>query len=361
MRAEHIAAMLTNSHTLRDEGVLLDLNGLVLSIRSNAPALLRRLKQYFSHLHTSKSADIEVLALEAPAADLSLPFQDWRRELGKAGHKDTYHDLPDGRLIRKLRTGMVFLQSASHRIACGPCITNFNQVVNFVNAQAMNWLQQQGAVICHAAVCCAWKRCLGIAGFSGGGKSTLALHVLEDPRMRFVTNDRLFLSKGLDGHVEAIGIPKMPRVNPGTILSLLRLHPLLNEDRRRALQKLSRDELWELEEKYDVDVRLFYGTDRVTSHAPLKAMVILNWQRDANSPCVANRVDIAARPNLLQAVMKSPGPFYQREDGSFLQNETTIPAAPYLKMLQGVDVWEISGKVDFRTATQRCLEILAIE
>ena len=88
-------------------------------------------------------------------------FIDWAREPGKTGRKDSYLDLDGGRLVRKVRTGMVFLQSAGERIAAGPCLRYDNQVINFINAQYMNWLQNQGWLICHASGLVTGGRCLG--------------------------------------------------------------------------------------------------------------------------------------------------------------------------------------------------------
>ena len=116
-------------------------------------------------------ADIEVIAVERPALDieesLGVRFVDWAREPGKKGRKDAYVDLTDGRLVRKVRTGLLFLQRDGAVIAAGPCRQHPNQVINFVNAQYMNRLQQQGWLICHAAALTANERAIGFAGFSG--------------------------------------------------------------------------------------------------------------------------------------------------------------------------------------------------
>ena len=158
----------------------LGLEGWTLRIRSNSDALLDKLARYFAHVTVAETEpDMDVLAIEREAPELDVAFTDWKREPGKTGRKDSYVDLADGRLLRKVRTGMVFLQSETQRIAAGPCLRYDNQVINFINAQYMNWLQHRGWLICHAAGLVRNGRGLGIAGFSGGGKSTLMLHLLE--------------------------------------------------------------------------------------------------------------------------------------------------------------------------------------
>ena len=76
----------------------------------------------------------------------------------------------------------------------------------------MNWLQRQGWLICHASALVYKDKGFGIAGFSGGGKSTLMLHLMANPEMSYLTNDRLFIHNTAEG-VLSRGIPKLPRVN----------------------------------------------------------------------------------------------------------------------------------------------------
>ena len=230
----------------------LDLNGVTLRIRTNHLPLLEQLERYFAHVTPGSSdPDIEIFALEREALDTGLPFVDWAREAGKSGRKDSYADLSGGRVVRKIRTGMLFLQSESIRMAVGPCLQYDNQVINFICSQYMNWLQQNQWLVCHASGLEIQGRGVGIAGFSGGGKSTLMLNLLENEQINYLTNDRLFInSEG--GTASARGIPKLPRVNPGTIVHNRRLHGLLSAQRREALLQLPPTELWSLEEKYDV-------------------------------------------------------------------------------------------------------------
>ncbi|MCP3963870.1 MAG: HprK-related kinase B [bacterium] len=331
-------------------------------VRSNSRELIEHLRAYFGHV-TGPAADptLEVVAVERPAldpeSDLGVTFVDWKREPGKTGRKDSYVDLPGARVIRKVRTGMVFLQHDTLRIAAGPCRRFDNQVINFINTQYMNWLQHRGWRICHASGLVRGGRTLGIAGFSGGGKSTLMLHLLDHPEVDYLTNDRLFIHR-LNRAVDAAGIPKLPRVNPGTIVHNPRLHPLISRARREALLELPAEELWHLEEKYDVMIDRLYGPDRITPAAPLAAFLILNWRRDSDAPLEVETVDLDQRRELLSAVMKSPGPFYHLPAGTFYRDDTPLDEAAYLAQLRDVKVYEARGGVAFADLERAVLDRL---
>ncbi len=341
------ASLLIGDAVPGTQALYLRVEAWTLRIRSNSDALLDRLGRYFAHVTVAGiDADMEVLAIEREAPELDVTFTDWKREPGKTGRKDSYHDLVDGRLLRKVRTGMVFLQSETQRIAAGPCLRYDNQVINFVNSQFMNRLQQHGWTICHAAGLVRDGVVLAMAGFSGGGKSTLMLQMLEDPGMAYLTNDRLFV-RTYDGETQAVGIPKLPRINPGTIVHNPRLQPLIPEAERKALLRLPAQQLWDLEDKYDVFIDEVYGSDRIVERGRLAAFLVLNWRRDSEHPTRVRQVDLRRRPELLDAIMKSPGPFYQYADGDLYSDSTALDRDAYLAALADIAVYEVSGKVDF--------------
>jgi HprK-related kinase B len=333
----------------------LALGDCTLRLRSNSTAVLADLADYFSHVASAANTpDIDIIAIERDAPELDVDFIDWKREPGKTGRKDSYVDLPGGRLVRKVRTGMVFLQSDRHRVAAGPCLKYNNQVINFINSQYMNWLQNRGWLICHAAGLVYRGKCLGIAGFSGGGKSTLMLHLLDNDEVSYLTNDRLFIHAG-SGPTLARGIPKLPRINPGTIVHNKKLHSLISAPQRETLLQLPGAELWELEEKYDVHIDRVYGPGRILAEAPMTAFLILDWQRDSDMELEVERVDLAAHRDLLGALMKSPGPFYQYPDGTFQQDTTAFDEPAYLEALENIAVYVARGRVDFAALSERCL------
>jgi HprK-related kinase B len=355
--AEEVASRFLKDQKLVEKTVTLDLDGFSIALRSNSRKLLQHLEQYFKHVAGMRSPDIEVICIESEIAKSSFEYIDWKREPGKAGRKDAYCDLADARLVLKVRTGMLFLQHEQYRIAIGPCNEYDNQVINFINAQYMNWLQQNDALICHASGLVVNERCMAIAGFSGGGKSTLMLHMLDDDDVHYLTNDRLFLNR-IDNGILATGIPKLPRINPGTIVNNPRLKPILDERRCEELLAMPKEELWHLEEKYDVDVEQVYGEGKIITQQHMDSFLILNWSFTHEQDCAIKQVDIKERPELLKAVMKSPGPFYQFSDGRFFEDDMELSGESYIDYLKDLTIFEATGKVDFDYASNFCLSYL---
>lgn len=366
--AQQVAAILIANAELLEEKIDLAIDGCNIRIHSNSQQHLQQLKHYFAHvlaadlLSRGEQPTFEVIAIQREQVDLGLEFIDWKREPGKTGRKDAIYQLADARIVHKVRTGMTFLQSEQHRIAAGDCVANDNQVINFINTQYMSWLQQQDWLTCHAAAVTQAGSGIAMAGFSGGGKSTLMLHMLENDALQYVSNDRLFLKLSANDAPEqtsaktvettlARGIPKLPRINPGTIVNSDRLKPLISESERLKLQSLALNELWELEDKYDVFIDDVYGKNRINHQTTLSAFFILNWRRDSDDPVSIHEVELAERRDLLAAVMKSPGPFYQFKNGDFYQPCTAFDESAYLRALAPVSVYEISGGVDFETVT----------
>ena len=326
-----IARLMLGDATLCEDDLYLGLGECILRIRSNSPALINELTGYFSHVAIKATTEtIEVIAIERDAPQVDLEFTDWKREPGKTGRKDAYADLNDGRLVHKVRTGMLFLQSEKYRVAAGACLQYNNQIINFINSQYMDWLQHRGWLICHASGLVYDGQCLGIAGFSGGGKSTLMLHMLDDDKVAYLTNDRLFVHAE-SGQTLAFGIPKLPRINPGTIVHNPKLHSLISEKQREAFLQMPPEELWHLEDKYDVHIDQIYGTDKIIPRATISNFLILNWRRDSDDETSVEQVDLNSRRDLLGALMKSPGPFYQRPDGSFQQDMAGFDEDAYLR------------------------------
>lgn len=317
----------------------------------NTPELVEELQDYFrSYPQTPAPADIEIHLLEQEEIIPDYPWVDWAREPGKTNRKDSYIDMHDGRLLRKVKTGMVFFQSNFSRIAVGPCLKNLNQIVNFINNQYMNYLQQQGHVICHAASVSINGKGTAIAAFSGGGKSTLMLKLMDHEEATFISNDRLFLINDAEKEKQVIarGVPKLPRINPGTILNNPKLSGIIPLEEREKLQALPKAELWDLEQKYDVMIDDIYGEDeRIALDTELNAILLLNWDRQSQEKPQLKKINPAKNKRLVEAIMKSPGPFYQDKDNNFLTGSDIPAFENYLSVLENVDVYEVSGGVDF--------------
>ena len=300
---------------------------------------------YFHDALSDTPGETRVHLLPGQALPVEPEWQDWAREAGKAGRKDAIYGLGDGRLIRKVRSGVTFLQAPGVAVAFGPLEQNVSTVINFINTQVLNICQRDGWQLCHAAAVTGHGRTLAISGLSGGGKSTSMLRMMDLEGTAFLSNDRVLVRAGRPP--QALGIPKQPRINPGTILGNPRLHGMLSPARRAELEAMPAAALWDLEEKHDLIVSEVYKVGRVRFDAPLTDFWVLNWARDASEPTRVAQVELASRPDLLGAIMKSPGPFYQHPDGRFEPNGATPEPGPYLAALDGVRVCEVSGRVDF--------------
>jgi HprK-related kinase B len=339
-------------------GLCLDIGGFGVHFRSNSAALLEQLSNYFADLVVAGAppADIRIAALEAEPPRFPLEYRDWPRERGKAGKKERYADAPDGRVVFKMRSGMQFLLARDELFAVGPCSKHPNQIVNFIISQYLDRRLEEGWALCHAAAV-AWKGCgIGIAARAGAGKSTLALHLISTG-LSFVSNDRSLI-RATGTCTELAGVPKMPRVNPGTLLHNPDLAGILPPARREQLQRMDPGELWQLEEKYDVMVRDVYGRGRCLYHAPLRAWVVLNWSRTADEPARFASVELGTRRDLLGLIMKSPGVFH-RDAGGRSAVETARPEPEvYVRALAGVPLYEASGRADFDAGVSFCRRLL---
>jgi HprK-related kinase B len=336
----------------------LDVGGCAVHVRTNSTALREALATYFADLVVAEAprAHIRISALETEPPRFPLNYRDWPREAGKVGKKERYADTPDGRVVFKTRTGMQFLLAREDLLAVGPCVKNPNQVINFVISQYLGRRLDEGWALCHAAGV-AWNgRGIGIAARAGAGKSTLALHLMSTG-LSFVSNDRLLI-RATSGQTELAGVPKMPRVNPGTLLHNPDLAAILPAERREELERMEPGELWQLEEKYDVMVRDVYGPGRCLYLAPLRALVVLNWARAADRPARFAPVELGARQDVLELIMKSPGVFHRDAEGRSAAETARPDPDVYLRTLAGVPVYEATGRADFDVGVGFCRRLL---
>lgn len=330
------------------ERLALAFGGERIDVVSSSRPLIDQLARYFAAFDGGghdRPADLVVRAHQMAPPELGLAYREWPREPGKRLGKEAFCDLADGRAVLKIRTGMQFLVGPGLRVACGDCLANPNQVVNFIDFQYMAWLMNQGLALCHAAGVTRAGRGLGLAGLAGGGKSTLALHLIS-AGFRFTSNDRLLVGPRADGHVMK-GIPKHPRINPGTALANPDLVSILSPARRRALEQLPRDALWSLEEKYDAEIDRLFGPGRIAMEAPLDAFLVLAWSHRDPAPPRFTRIDLETRPDLLEAIMKAPGPFFLPDAGPWPQGYEPPDASFYLERMRGLPVWVAEGGVEF--------------
>jgi len=331
----------------------LGFGGFGVDVRSNEERLVAWLADYFrDFLRDSGGAQSVVLAIESEPKDLALTYTAKEPEPGKTKIKEEWVELAHGRVVRKRLTGMLFLFGEGLNLALGPCLENPNQVVNFINNRFIEHKLNHGCLLGHAAGVSFEGMGLALAGFSGMGKSTLALHMMN-LGLNFVSNDRVMIGRD-KGYLTMYGVAKMPRVNPGTVLNNPSLTLVMPEEESRVFRGLPVEELWSLEHKHDAFIDECFGPGRFDLEARMKGLAILNWKRGGGAVQVAP-VDLSSRRDLLPAFMKSAGLFYEAG------HDMPIPdfsEDAYLDGLKGCTVLEVTGGGDFELAADRLTKFL---
>jgi HprK-related kinase B len=336
-----------------DKTLGLKFGDLRIDLKTNSDELVAKLDRYFLDFKNADGpADLVVEAIEAPAPDLELDFRIKQPDPGKTKVKEEWIDLPDGRIVRKRLTDMIFCFGEIGHVAIGPCVENDNQVINFINNRFIEHKIGNGSLLFHSAGVAWGERGVCLSGFAGAGKSTLALHIMR-LGTDFISNDRVMVQRE-NGQLTMWGVAKMPRVNPGTVINNPDLDPVIPHHERERFEAMPKEELWDLEYKYDAFIDECFGPGKFKLMSPMAGLVILNWKR-TDDPVVIKEVDIRQRRELMPSFMKSVGLFYQPEeakpDGDATEEE-------YIELLEGCPVIELSGGVDFEKAARICLEFL---
>jgi len=335
------------------ERLFIGIGEMIIQVKSNSAALMTELRRYYQEFLCWEShEDILIHAIEAPGVSFPLDLKAKQPDPGKSRIKEEFADLADGRIVKKRLTGLWFLFNGWDNLAIGPCLANPNQIVNFINNRFIERMLRGGGLLAHAAGVCLGENGLAIAGFSGSGKSSLALHLLGRGAS-FVSNDRLMLARRWN-RLRMFGIPKHPRVNPGTLLSIPQLQGVIDPQERQGYADLNPDELWTLERKYDVLIDEIFGRKRFQLSAVMQGLLLLNWRRGGGDFSI-RPTDIDRRQDLLAAFIKPPGLFFLPEE---LRTTPDFSPERYVEGLAGCQVFEAVGDVDFEGAAAFCMAFL---
>jgi HprK-related kinase B len=310
-------------------------------VKTNDPEIHARLASYFRPYVVTGSLALAEISLIQGSVPISGEFVDLVREGGRRP-KEATQEVAGGRLVLKRATGVLIGLWPDGAFAVGDIRTHLNQGINLVNNCYAKVVLRRGHVLLHASAVARGRRTAVLAGPPGAGKSTSALHLVE-AGFRCLSNDRV-LAKPLPNTVEALGYPKQPRVNPGTLLGHPRLSALLVPADRAALAALPAHELWELERKSDVDLDSIYGAGAVELSGRMEALVLLKWRRDGRGLDV-RRLSVDEALAALPLVYKNLGAFdLDRAPGAVT---TDAERDAYRELFGRVAVVEVTGGVDF--------------
>jgi HprK-related kinase B len=162
----------------------------------------------------------------------------------------------------------------------------------------------------------------------------------------YVSNDRSFVRKK-GANVQLAGVPKWPRVNPGTMLANERLRGLLAPEKAEQYSHLSRTALWELEDKHDVPVESIYGKGRLALNSRLDALYVLSWRQRGRGLDIS-RVEGGGR---LEALLT---PLLKTE--IYDPPEAVAPGRRLANALATVPVFEVTGRADIPRLLQEIVQ-----
>jgi HprK-related kinase B len=280
--------------------------GVALSVYTNDPRVASGLARYFAPFRSEVPLrdTLPLFALQgAPSFDPDRLNDVIGRDPGRP-IKEAFYDVVGGRIVVNRRTGVVVYIAEPAHAVIGDLVRHLHEAANAVSMVFAKAMLRRGYVMLHASAALGDEGGVAFAAQSGAGKSTMALALVEEG-YRFVTNDRL-LVRLHNGQVEMVGVPKIPRVNPGTLLRLPRLTSLLPQEDRRRYEHMSPDALWTAEEKRDVEVDQIFGPGTFRLTGRLRIAYILAWRLGEGGWGV-RPLDPAARRTVLRRMIKRVG------------------------------------------------------
>lgn len=211
------------------------------------------------------------------------------------------------RLLKKLRSGLRTLIQLEERTLWieEPSLVDWNSMMNILNDfLSLEWLNS-GFVLMHAgAVATERGDVVLLASSSGRGKTTAIFRLLGDG-FRYVANDRVLVGPA-GSSFGAVGFPKLPRVNPGTMVADPILRNLLDSKEKEGLTSIDPERLWMLESKRDISLEDVYGEGVIGSWGWLKMIVFLEWSRGMAGPLRVVRVRSDRLGVVFPKVLKHP-------------------------------------------------------
>jgi HprK-related kinase B len=328
------------------------IGGVPIAVDTDAPRIAERLREYFAPYAAPRTPSdpampVVHLIQGEPLFD-AAKLRDVPRRLREQGVKEAFYDADGFRVVVKRRTGVTIYVAEPDHYVVGDLVRNFNQAVNIVMGVYAKAMSRRGYIMLHASAIVGDVDGVAFASASGFGKSTVALALVER-HQHLVTNDRLFARASAAGLVEMVGVPKKPRVNPGTLLRLPSLSPLVTDEERARYAAMTPEDLWALESKHDVDVDVLYGPGTTRLSGNLRAIFLLRWS-PLDRGWNVRTLPAQDRASALEPLLKTAGVY----------DLAPPPAAAQHELLRGiaqtVDVYDVRGRADVDRLADLVLE-----
>ncbi len=339
----------------------LHIHDLGLVLRSNDAGVLEAMRQVYGRYveELQEAPRYEVWAFDMdPAPYMPTDRSAFERYIVASGKaKDPFLDEGGVRHVVKATTGLCVIFDDRRYVVMGNMEEAANQLNNIINAVHMQEMNERGWVIVHGAGLELDGVGFALVGGAGTGKTTTMLKIVAAGGT-FVSNDRLIVRREPDGGwFEMRGVVKWPRVCAGTMHGDPRLRALLPDTAVARYGRMSFDELFGLEEKYDVDVASTYGPGRVKDTSRFQRMYYLMWSRQGEGLAI-DRVDTSD-----ETFWDTFGPNLSRDAGVFDRRQrnsrwTSERRARYRRDLDGIEVFAVTGKLDFDRAAGAILDHL---
>jgi HprK-related kinase B len=311
------------------------------ALKSNNPVFLEAIKTYLGPWETaSKGSEgaFVFYAFEGKADIDCREFADYPPKKGDTP-KESYCDTGQARIILKRRIGMVHFIENKTIATVGNILNYTNQYVNMINEIYIDTLASFGYIPLHASGVSDGENVIIFTSPSGMGKTTLALQMLERG-FKFVSNDRILICVDVKRRrFEVVGAPKIPRINPGTVLAIPRLHGLMQQEDLERYLTFSYNKLWNIERKFDVNLSEFYGTDALSLDGKLKGIVLLDWKPRRGETKI-EKLDWGNALNSLERYLRIESVFRQRK---LTEKEISVKLTA---ISQNVPSFRVTGKAN---------------
>lgn len=344
-----------------DHRLLLDLHGVKIRVNTDSDEVAGLLRDYYADYLAAggpEDGGADCYRIDAHQRWIKVDHDELAIyvEQGKTKPKEAFLDDPDTglRLMLKVRSGVLALLGRRHIRVAGDLVGFINQLNNIINAVFIIDRMDAGYTLFHASALARGDRGMIVSGRSGAGKSSAAIWTLEHG-ISIISNDRLLARRAPGegtGAIPMLGVPKKPRINPGTIVGNPKLHGMMTPAELARYRAMPMEELWHVEHKYDLEVKAVFGPQAEQATAMLHAAFFLDWEVGGGD----YHCDLLPReryPEFYRAVFKDGGVFDLNNRETSLKPEHE---AEYQRVLEGIPVYHVTGGVSFESLVESILQ-----